>query len=453
MSNSSLTRRAVLKAAALAPPAFAASSLAAPFVRGAYAAGKLTCAFWDHWVPGANDHLSKLCQEWGAKEKVEVVTDFMTSNGDKDVLTLMAEGQAKTGHDVIGARQWYAPSQAEKFEPVDDIVNDLIKEHGKVAQGAEYLGKINGRWIAVPTSVGSATLPPCARIDLFKEHVGLDVTKMYSASGVADKELVDNWTWDFFLKAAEKCHKAGFPFGLPLSTYTDGTNMVGAMFASYGVQLVDAKGNITVKSDATRQALEWFQRLTPFLPDSVYAWDNASNNKALISGQSALIFNPPSAWAVAVRDAPKVAEQLWTFHSPKGPKGRFDPGSFYYWGIWNFSKNIPAAKSLLRYLTTRDAQQKLVNGGQGFDIPPFEKFSEFPIWAEQSPPKGTMANYPPKGDVVASMAGYPAPPAIGTQMWAQATMCKMVVTCTQQKKSVNDAIAFAERELEGFMRS
>jgi hypothetical protein len=35
MLKSSLTRRAVLKAAALTPPAIAASSLAAPFVRGA----------------------------------------------------------------------------------------------------------------------------------------------------------------------------------------------------------------------------------------------------------------------------------------------------------------------------------------------------------------------------------------------------------------------------------
>jgi len=37
--------------------------------------------------------------------------------------------------------------------------------------------------------------------------------------------------------------------------------------------------------------LEWFQKLAKTLPDSVYAYDNASNNKALISGQSALIFN------------------------------------------------------------------------------------------------------------------------------------------------------------------
>ena len=68
MSTSSLTRRAVLKTAALAPPAFAASSLAAPFVRGAYAAGKLSMGTWDHWVPGASQVLQKICGEWAEKE-------------------------------------------------------------------------------------------------------------------------------------------------------------------------------------------------------------------------------------------------------------------------------------------------------------------------------------------------------------------------------------------------
>jgi len=28
--------------------------VAAPFVRGAHAAGKLSLGLWDHWVPGAN---------------------------------------------------------------------------------------------------------------------------------------------------------------------------------------------------------------------------------------------------------------------------------------------------------------------------------------------------------------------------------------------------------------
>jgi hypothetical protein len=49
-----------------------------------------------------------------------------------------------------------------------------------------------------------------------------------------------------------------------------------------------------------------------FVPPDVPAWDDASNNKWLIAGRGALIMNPPSAWAVAKRDAPQVAEQCWT---------------------------------------------------------------------------------------------------------------------------------------------
>src|SRR5207244_11870714 len=107
-----------------------------------------------------------------------------------------------------------------------------------------------------------------------------------------------------------------------------------------------------------------------FFPASVFAWDDASNNKALIWGQSALIFNAPSAWAVAKRDAPKVAEQLWTFPPPKGPKGRHVSGRYRYWGIWKFSANKAAAKSLLLSLSPRDAVIALLDASQGFDAPP-----------------------------------------------------------------------------------
>ena len=454
MANSSLTRRTILKAAALAPPAFAASSLTAPFVRGAYAAGKLTMGAWDHWVPGASQVLQKVCAEWAEKEKVDLTVDLITSSGDKDLLTLMAEGQAKSGHDIMGLRLWYVGAQADKFVPVDDLVDPLIQKYGKISQGCEYTGKIDGHWMAMPSSYGSASLPPCARIDMLKEYAGLDVQKMYPGPGTPpDKELQDNWTWDAFLVAAEKCFKAGHPFAIGISTCTDALNMVGAMFASYGVRLVDEKGNITVKSDKTKQALEWFQKLVKVIPGEVFAYDNASNNKALISGQSALIFNPPSAYAVAVRDAPKIAEQLWTFPSPKGPLGRYDPTNYYYWGIWNFSKSVPAAKSLLSFLSTRENQEKLVAASSGYDTPPWPSFMDFKIWEEVAPPKYTVYNYPPRGDVIPNTTGWPAPLKIGTQIYAQATMTKMIAMCTQQGKSIDQAMAFAESEIEGFMRS
>ena len=52
------TRRTVLQTAA------ATTLLATPFMRGAHAAGKLSVGFWDHWVPGANEPLEKLCRGW-----------------------------------------------------------------------------------------------------------------------------------------------------------------------------------------------------------------------------------------------------------------------------------------------------------------------------------------------------------------------------------------------------
>ena len=449
--TTSLTRRTMLKTAVAVPAAIAVS---APMVRGAHAAGKLSMGTWDHWVPGASQVLEKMCKEWAEKEKVELTFDLITSAGDKDLLTLMAEGQAKSGHDIMGLRTWYVYSQVDKFVPVDDIVNPQIEKYGKIAMAAEYCAKIDGRWLAVPTCYGSSSLPPCARIDYFKEYAGLDVQKMYPGpDATPDKELVDNWTWETILTVAEKCAKGGHFFGLGLSTCTDSINVAGSVLAAYGAQMVDAKGNITVKSDAMKQVLEWYKRLSKTMPDSVYAYDNASNNKELVSGKAALIMNPPSAYAVAARDFPKIAEQLWTFSSPKGPKGRFDPAGYYYWGIWNFSKNIPAAKSLLAFLTTRENQEKLVNASSGFDIPPFTSFMDFKAWEEVQPPKYTVYNFPPRRDVIPHLTGYPAPLKIGTQMWAQATMMKMIAQHTQSGKSINDAMSWAESELEGFMRS
>ena len=111
------------------------------------------------------------------------------------------------------------------------------------------------------------------------------------------------------------------------------------------------------------------------------AWDDASNNKWLVSGKGALIMNPPSAWAVAKRDAPQVAEQCWTHGFPAGPKGRFAPFLPYFWSIWSFSKNKEAAKSLLVHLSQPASIEKLVVASGGYDLPAYEKLTTLKVWA------------------------------------------------------------------------
>ena len=450
MITSPLSRRRVMQAAAIAA---ATASLTKPFVRGAYAAGKLAVGFWDHWVPGANNTLTKLCNEWADKNKVEITIDYITSQGDKLLLTGAAEAQARSGHDMLTFLAWAGAAQADALAPLDDLMAELIKENGEVPAGITTVAKQKGHWIAVPAPVGSPTLPPCARIDYFKQFVGLDLTKMYPAGAPPDKELADNWNWQTFLDAADKCNKGGHAFGMPLGVTNDSVAWVYAVLRGFGAQMTDKDGNITVRSDAMKQVLAWFQKLVPVLPPQVFAWDDASNNKALISGQSALIMNPPSAWAVAVRDARPVAEQLWTFPTPKGPKGRFDPAVPFFWGVWGFSKNIPAAKSLLAYLCQRSSVEQTVAASKGYDIPPFAKLHDFKTWAEEEPPKGTIYNYPPRGDVEMVIPYSETPTRIANQIYAQATVPKMIAQCTQQGKTIDQAIDWAAGELEGFSRA
>ena len=92
MSRRKLNRRQFVAATA----ASSAVMIAAPYVRGAYAAGKLSMGFWDHWVPGANQASTDLVNEWAAKEKVEVSIDYITSQGKKIELTIAAEAAAKS---------------------------------------------------------------------------------------------------------------------------------------------------------------------------------------------------------------------------------------------------------------------------------------------------------------------------------------------------------------------
>jgi Bacterial extracellular solute-binding protein len=446
MSKKGLTRRqfATLTAAA------SATMISAPFVRGAHAAGKLSIGFWDHWVPGANDAMSALVNEWAAKEKVEVTIDFITSQGNKLILTAVQESQAKSGHDILTMGSWDPHAYSEYLEPVSDIVEPIIAQNGKVNGTVEYLGKSNGKWHAVPGTAGSQIKGPATRIDLLKKFANIDIQALYPAGAPPQ---ADGWNVDTFLKAAEACQKGGFPFGIGLGETSDSTDTAGAFLQTFGGQVVDAKGNITVKTDGVRQWLEYYKKLIAFLPTDVPSWDDASNNKWLISGKGALIMNPPSAWAVAKRDAPQVAEQVWHHGFPAGKAGRFAPYISNYWTLWNFSLNKPAAKSLLVHLSTPASIEKMVAASGGYDLPAYEKLTTLKTWAEEGPPKGTLFHYPnPYNHQTLAIAASPAPPKIAQQIYRQATLTKMCVRYAQGEK-MEDTLAWAETEIEGFMRS
>ena len=166
-----------------------------------------------------------------------------------------------------------------------------------------------------------------------------------------------------------------------------------------------------------------------------------SNNKWLVSGRGALIMNPPSAWAVAKRDAPKVAEQLWTHGFAAGPKGRY----------------APFVPLLLGHL---ELQQE-PGGGQEPDRPPVAGRRRSRRWSRRaaattcrrSPTSPPSRPGPRKGrrrarsitipirnnHQILSIAGAPAPHKIGEQIYVQALQTQMAVRHFTRRGDGKDA--------------
>jgi ABC-type glycerol-3-phosphate transport system substrate-binding protein len=431
----------------------AAAALPLVHIRTAGAAGKLSVGFWDHWVPGANAVMQKQVDAWASKSKVEVTSDFITTVGGKLQLTPAAETQAKAGHDVMTFITWDIQNYADSLSPVDEQMKRIVDANGAANDVVTYLARAKGHWAAVPSATGTQTKPPCARISWFKKN-GLDLQAMYPAKDVKNA-LQDAWTWESFLKYAELAVKDNMTFGLGMGSglNTDATDTHGALFAAYGATLIDAEGKSQLKSDAMAQVLEFAQRLVKFYPAEAVSYDDASNNRALISGKSALIFNPPSAWAVAKLDAPDVAADLWTFPAPSGPKGRFVPTQSYFWGAYEFSPNKSAGKDLIEYLMQRENVEARCNVSFGYDLPPYAKLNDFKIWEEVEPPKGTVFNYASRASSgqKPSLTAAEAAPEIAVQIYNRAIHNQMLARL-RDGQPIPKVIAWAQDELEGFVR-
>jgi ABC-type glycerol-3-phosphate transport system substrate-binding protein len=441
-----ITRRNALR--------FTAATAALPLVhiRTAGAAGKLSIGFWDHWVPAGNDAMRAQVKTWAEKNMVDVQMDFITTVGNKLVLTQAAEGLAKSGHDCITFRDWEVQNHAALLEPVDDVMRNLVTKYGAVTEMHSYLAKSEGHWVAVPTSSGSNFKGPVARISVLKEKAGIDVQAMYPTRP-EHTALSDTWTYDAHLKAAAACHAAGMPFAIGLGVTPDSVDTAGSLFRAFGAELVAADGTIKINSDEVRQVMEHAQQLVKYLPPDAPSYDDASNNRALISGKSALIWNPPSAWAVAKRDAPQIAEDCWSFQAPAGPKGRFTPIGPYFWGIWQFARNKGAAKDLITYLLERPQVEQRCVAVSGFDVPPFASMTDFPVWDAVEPPKGTLYNYPvrPFHNATPHISGYPAPIEIAVRSYQRGTMPTMMAKL-QAGQPIKTILDWAAKELEGFAR-
>ena len=385
---------------------------------------------------------------WAKKNNVEINIDLVAQARD---IRSIVSGEIKTGagHDVMMLCTFDGASFKKELEPLNDVATYIQKKYGKFDELATYLSYQDGTWVTVPTPIYSHSYPMVSRIDLFREHAGINLLDLFPTDSTKrDKAKVDAWTYDAFFDAAKKFYYAGYPFGNPISKVTDANDWLCPLFLSIGSVPVDKDRNVTIESDGTLQALEFMKELTQYMPKPIYGWDARSNNRWITSGKGACIQNPPSAWAVCKQTRPDIAAQLWHHDAPSGPQGRYRGALFVNFGVWKWCKEKKAAKELIMYLLERPQQWKVFYAAQGFDMPQLKPMYAHPVWEEQGPPKGTLYNYIPRGDEQLIVGGWPAPPEIGAQIYNRYIIPTMVAKASTGEMSPKEAMKWAAGELE-----
>lgn len=448
MRSPPMGRRALLRGAAIV----GAALVPAPFVRGARAAGQLSIAAWDHPVPGANDALRRIVQAWADASRVEVRIDFITSMAAKDVLTARAEARARVGHDIVAHPGWQVAVHHRLLEPVDEIVQAVETAHGPYDEAASSMARIDGVWRGLPAPMGSHAHPMVSRLDLMRQHLELDLRQLFPADrGQRRAEAVESWSWEAFLAHAGRLRRADRPFAAPVGAGADAQNWLAPLFLAFGATLINARREVTVDSEQTRNALAYVVRLAEEMPAGRENWDDEESERWFVGDRSAVIVAAPSAWMAAGEGQPERAQQFWHHDLPRGPAGRYRAALPHFLGIWEFARNRAAARDLLRHLCGVDVVGRLVAASRGHDLPLHRAFRGLDTWGTVGLPRGTLYNYPVRGDEIVMAPGYPAPPREAALIHNQGLIGRMVSRALRAPDGIERAVVWARQELEAHL--
>jgi multiple sugar transport system substrate-binding protein len=385
--SSSLSRRHFLAASAVA-----AGSLALDRAPVYAQKRELTFLSWNHFVPAADEELRKQAEAFGKQANAAIRVDTIAH------LQLpakrAAEAQSQSGHDMLltgGADPFLYENQ---LADTGDLIEELSKKYGGWYPFAKEGSQTASGWRAVPWFWIS--FPATYNMAHFKK-AGLETPK----------------TWDELLKHGRVLKKQGNPVGIPVSHCADANTTFWSVLWSYGGKVLEADGKTSaINSDKTAQVIEWYKELyKDAMEPEVLSWDDAGNNRFMLSGKGSWIHNPVSPYAAAVSKKLPIADDINHHASPAGPGGTHSAPPINSMAIWKFSKNIPLAKDFIRFLFQKENYDPWIVSSQGFNHPPLRNLADHPIWSQN--PKFAML---PKEAEFAHERGWPAKPNAAVQL-------------------------------------
>ena len=245
---------------------------------------------------------------------------------------------------------------ANWLEPLDGFIDNPALTSPDYDVGDFFQGVLNSnRWTRVPMQgvgegplwglpINSESYLLAYRPSVFKE-LGLEVPK----------------TYDELLAIADKLDTGSAEFGLitrfdkfwdlPYLTF-------GTMLQSYGVEMIDADGNLQICSDASVRATDDFVTLIKTAsPEGAGAFTWYEALQGFASGQYALSLNEADLFAPVYQDPEQseVSDDVGYAPTPLGPDGTRKAGAW----IWSMSmnsasKNKDATWLFLSWVTSKD---------------------------------------------------------------------------------------------------
>ncbi|MGH2808427.1 MAG: ABC transporter substrate-binding protein [Actinomycetota bacterium] len=330
--------------------------------------GDLRILLWSHFVPQHDGWFDDWAQEWGEQVGVNVTVDHI------DVTTIPArissEISAGEGHDLI---QFIAT--LSQFEPSVHPMNDLMDEANKrFGRQLELCQK---------SSFNPSTENFYAYAPAWTPDPGDYRKSMWEQADFPDGPS----SWDELLQGGGRIYKdQGVQMGLGLSQELDSNMYARALLWSFGGFVQDANENVTLASDDTIAAVEYCKELfDAAMTEEVFAWNPASNNEGLISGQLSYILNSISAWRTAQESIPDIARDIFFVPALEGPKDQMAAQHVMYnWIAPKFSQNLDAAQEFLLHYTANSA--RFCYESQLYDFPGYpDQVPQLDGWLDEDP--------------------------------------------------------------------
>ena len=283
-----------------------------------------------------------------------------------------AEAAAKKGHDLF---MFLSPPAAYEKQTIDhaEIYQEVQKKHGKV----------------IPLGEKSTYNPKTKRYFAFSDSYVPD-------PGDYRKDLWEKVgfpngpdTWDDLRAGGKKIKdQFGNPVGVGLSQELDTNMAMRAVLWSFGGAEQDERGNVTLKSKRTIDAVKYVRALyKEAMTPEVFTWDPSSNNRGILAGKLSFVCNAISVTRTAEKDNPDMSAKIWVSPALKGPVRRIAAEHVMdCYVIWDFAENKEGAKQFL--------VDYIDNFGAAFKA---SEFYNFPCFPQTVPDLKQQISNDPKG--------------------------------------------------------